>query len=95
MFLAEPLNPDGSPRTYMDDETNVIKDLVDWCYGHTMELNGYSYKLNDVLNHYIVNHQEFALTLLVDLSHEQINELEKKLKDPTYSLDLGDVPTIQ
>jgi hypothetical protein len=93
-FLAEPLNPDGTPRTYIDDESGIIKNLVSWCYSNTAKLNGYRDDMESILSTYIAIHPGLGGVTLIDLNLEQINKLEKKLKDPTYNLDLGEVPTI-
>ena len=90
-FLAQPINPDGSPRTYVDDETGIIRDLITWCYSHTAEINGYRNELTRVINTYVVSHPDLGGVILFDLSLDQIYMLEKKMKDPDFDLDLGDV----
>ena len=90
-FFAEQLKPDGTPKTYLDDETGIVKDLVIWCDRHRSDINGYHDDFTHMLTLYITGHPEFGGVTITTLSLDQIQELEKKLKDPNYDLDLGSV----
>lgn len=90
-FLENPLNPDGSPRTYDDDETGVIRDFVIWGGRHRSEMQGYQNNMQRILITYVVSHPEIGLVVLSDLSLDQIHMLERKKEDPDFELDLGTV----
>ncbi len=86
-FLKDQENPDGSPRTWEND-TGAVYDFVNWCADNAMAINDYSSSMQGVLTKYCVENPEFPYYSLYDLNAAQINELDKKLNDPNYELDL-------
>jgi len=84
-FLQKDKNPDGSPRTYEDDETGKIRDFVTWCAFHNNEVNSYGANLSRLQIQYCQKHPEFKQYLLQELNIQQIAELEKQLQNPSYS----------
>ena len=88
IFLAKPENPDGTPRTWEDDETGIVKDFVDWCSRRSLELYHYRGNLQGILSDYRIQHRECPYRILEDLTPDQITELDKKYADPDYELVL-------
>ncbi len=86
-FLKDQENTDGSPRTWEDD-TGIIFDFVYWCADNAMAINDYKGNLQDELTKYNEQYPDCLYDKLSDLNVEQINELDKKLDDPNYELDL-------
>ena len=87
MFLKDKENADGSPRTWEDD-TGIIFEFVNWCADNAMAINDYKGNLQDELTKYNEQYPDCPYNKLSDLSVDQINELDKKLDDPNYDLDL-------
>ncbi|MCL1791251.1 MAG: hypothetical protein FWG40_07835 [Peptococcaceae bacterium] len=89
-FLATPVNHDGTPRTWEDDETGTIKDFVQWCLAgkNAGVLAFYKGELRDILADYRVEDPHCPYKNLEDLTPEQIIELDKKYLDPDYDLIL-------
>ncbi|MCL1852811.1 MAG: hypothetical protein FWF88_07245 [Peptococcaceae bacterium] len=89
-FLANPENPNGTPRTWQDDETGIIKDFVDWFrWGQNIdEFRFYSGNLQDILTAYCDARPGCPYTQLSKLTPDQIIELDKKYLDPDYDLVL-------
>jgi hypothetical protein len=89
-FLAISENPDGTPRTWKNDETGIVKDFVDWywLWLSTDEVRFYKDELQSILTRYYVAHQDCPYTTLSLLTPEQIIELDKKYLDPDYDLVL-------
>lgn len=86
-FLEERQNPDGSPRTWEND-SGIIYDFVRWCGYNAMDMFDYRESLSGVLTRYNEQYPDCPYNKLSDLSVDQINELDKKLDDPNYDLDL-------
>ena len=86
-FLKDKENPDGSPRTWEDD-TGVIFEFVDWCADNALAMFDYRNKLEGELTKYYHEHPDFPYTALAYLNADQINELDKKINNPDYDLDL-------
>ena len=87
-FLATSENPDGTPRTWEDDETGIIKDYVNW-HGYNKSLRDeYRSALGKIFMQYIKENLECPYEGLSFLSPEQILELDKKYADPDYDLVL-------
>ncbi len=87
MFLKDKENADGSPRTWEDD-TGIIYDFVRWCGYNAMAINDYKDNLQDELTDYYYQHPDSEYKSLYDLNKDQINELDIKLDDPNYELNL-------
>ncbi|MDR0513669.1 MAG: hypothetical protein LBG81_00715 [Coriobacteriaceae bacterium] len=88
-FLATGMNADGTPRIWKDDESGIVGGFVRWYGTHTMEVSIYRAKLSDVFGHYIKESPDCPYNKIEDLSAEQIMQLDAKLKDPAYDLDLA------
>ncbi len=86
-FLTDEKNSDGSPRTWEDD-TSVIFEFVNWCADNALAMFDYRNKLEGELTKYYHQHPDSQYITLSDLNVDQINELDKKLNDPNYELDL-------
>ena len=87
MFLKDKENADGSPRTWEND-TGVIYDFVYWCADNAMAINDYNCKLQGELTKYFKQHPNSGYMSLSHLNADQINELDKKINNPDYDLDL-------
>ena len=87
-FLANPENSDGTPRTWEDDETGIVKAFVDWCRGKRSDIDNYRGNLEGILNQYLRINPKCSYNKLADLTPEQITELDKKYADPDYELVL-------
>jgi hypothetical protein len=89
-FLANPENPNGTPRTWKDDRTGVISDFVEWFWsGQSIdEFRFYEDRLFGILLDYRDAHPGCPYTTLSKLTPEQIIELDKKLLNPDYVLVL-------
>jgi hypothetical protein len=90
-FLATSEKPNGTPRTWKDDETGIIYDFVEWVFYQgkgIYEFNFYRDKLLVTLTHYCDEHRDCPYRILSDLTPEQIIELDKKYVDPDYNLVL-------
>ena len=87
-FLADPENSDGTPRTWEDDETGIVKDFVDWCRGKRIDIDNYREDLQRTLARYRVQNPKCPYLIINDLTPEQITELDKKYADPDYELVL-------
>ncbi len=86
-FLKDKENPDGSPRTWEDD-TGIIFEFVNWCADNALALTDYRASLDRELHVYYEQNPELPYYSIYDLSVNQIIELDKKLDDPNYELDL-------
>ena len=77
-----------------DEPTELIKDYLEWSekYSATGYLTNYKNNLNKVFFNYIKTHDEFGGNRIEDLTPAKIIELDKKLRDKNYRLDLGDPP---
>lgn|GEM_PF-1237506 len=75
---------------YPWDNQNPIDQYTMWWESHDGNMSYEKYKrdLRDVLK----NNPHFSNKQLEELTPTQISELDKKLKDPNYELNLGDVP---
>ena len=71
-------------------KTDTLKAYIEWYLDIDTEdsIKIYKRALVDVLRQYQVNHPEFQSVQLIDLSVTQINELDKKLKNPSYVINL-------
>ena len=87
-FLATSENPDGTPRTWEDDETGIIKDYVNWHRYNKSLRDEYRSALGKIFMQYIKENLECPYEGLSFLSPEQILELDKKYADPDYDLVL-------
>jgi hypothetical protein len=89
-FLATPENPDGTPRTWKNDETGIIKDYVDWywLWLSSDEMRFYERNIDLVLVEYNRQNPNCPYRILRDLPPEQFIELDKKHIDPDYDLVL-------
>jgi hypothetical protein len=88
VFLQTTENSDGSPRTYLDG-SETIRDYVEWYGFSEASRNQYRNDLDDILFEYQREHPDKLLPSLYDMTIEQLNELDKKLQDPSYDLNLG------
>ena len=87
-FLATSENRNGTPRTWEDDETGIIKDFVGWCLEekNSKDLKIYRSDLQVVLVDYCIQNPECPYTTLSKLTPEQIIELDKKYTNQNYDL---------
>ena len=88
IFLEQPENSDGTPRTFFDDETGVIYAFVRWCESNNHYVNSYENDLIELLSDYRLQNPDCPYRMFSTLSAEQITELHKKYKDPEYILNL-------
>ena len=90
-FLASPMNQDGTPRTWEDDETGIIYDFVRWCLAskNAGALDSYRNDLSRIFVQYLIQNPDCQYGHLSDLTPEQIVELDKKYLDPEYDLVLA------
>jgi len=86
VFLNTMENPDGSPRTWLDDETGTINGFVEWCRWNKERLDNYRDELLDLYIMYSIEHPEFEYHSVSELTPVQIIELDKKYLDPDYNL---------
>ena len=90
-FLVTSENPNGTPRTWKDDETGIVYDFVEWVFYQgkgIYEFRTYKDLLHNVLIEYRDNHPGCPYTQLAKLTPEQIIEIDKKYVDPDYNLVL-------
>jgi hypothetical protein len=89
-FLATSENSNGTPRTWKNDETNIVKDFVDW-YGlweNGDELRFYELNMREILTIYCMQNPSCPYRLLEYLPPEYLIELDKKFLNPDYVLVL-------
>jgi len=91
VFLENSENTDGTPRTWEDDQTNIIKDFVNWCLNsnNRNDLASYRRGLERVFGQYLKHHLDCPYGDISELTPEQIIELDKKYLDPDYNLLLA------
>lgn len=70
-------------------QSDALDAFINWHGSNAEAIDIHRNKLASELSKYIAIHPEFGGVTLNNLSLKQIGELEKKLKDPTYNLNLG------
>lgn len=70
------------------DDTGIIFEFVNWCADNALALTDYRASLDRELDVYYEQNPDSPFYSIYDLSVDQINELDKKLDDPNYELDL-------
>jgi hypothetical protein len=87
-FLATGMNADGTPITWENEDAGTIKGFVIWCADHNTENLIYRAKITDIFIDYLLENPDCSYRDIGDLSAEQIMQLDAKLNDPAYDLDL-------
>jgi hypothetical protein len=87
-FLATSENPNGTQRTWKDDETGIVRDFVDWYTENAGYLKTYRSELDRAFSRYRQQHPGCPYEIVNDLTPSQIIELDKKYIDPGYDLVL-------
>ena len=77
-----------------DEPTELAMKFTDWYFSHggSNECQYHKNRLESLYYGYLLNNHRFIGYGLRHLSPSQIIELDKKLKDENYHLDLGDPP---
>jgi hypothetical protein len=68
---------------------NPDKGYTNWWQFNQQSYDAYKDRLNEIYKQYQEANPESPNVRLERLTPEQIGELDKKLKDPNYTLDLG------
>lgn len=68
--------------------SQTVQNYVDWFWDNKMAMFDYRNKLEGELTKYYQQHPDSPYIALGDLNVDQINELDKKLNNPGYALDL-------